>query len=105
MAVNPLVIVDAGVPGADNSYYSAQKALSTAGTGAKTLVPEIGWILVVPTANVSYLIRTVVAGPTYVTVVAANTAGMIWSDGTNIFASKSTGGAGSAAYFVVGHKP
>jgi hypothetical protein len=105
MAVNPLVIKGAGVPGADNSYYSVEKALVLTGGGAKDLVPEIGWILAVAVANVSYLIRTVVT-PTYVTLIPAATGyGMIWSDGTNIFASKSSGGAGTASYFVVAHKP
>ena len=105
MTINPLVIEGAAVPGQPDSYYSAEKTLATAGGGAKTLVPEVGWIMTVPTADVSYLIQTVDSPATYVTLIAANTAGMIWSDGTNIFTSKSSGGAGSAKYFVVGHKP
>lgn len=104
MSVNPLVIKGAGVPGAADSYYSVEKALALAGGGAKDLVPEVGWIMVVAVANVSYLIRTVVT-PTYVTLIAANTPGMLWSDGTNIFASKSSGGAGTANYFVLQHRP
>ncbi len=104
--VNPLVIEDAAVPGAANSYYSVQKALTLTGGGAFDLVPEIGWILIVPTSAVSYSIRTDDGSPeVFVTLVAANAGGMIWSDGTNIFASKSSGGAGAAAYFVVAHKP
>ncbi len=104
MAVNPLVIEDAGVPGAANSYYSVQKALATAGTNAYTAVPEVGWIIVLPVAAILWAIRTALA-PTYVTLIAANTAGMVWSDGTNIFVSKSSGGSGNAAYFVLQHKP
>lgn len=106
MSVNPLVIEDAAVPGAANSYYSAEKTLTLTGGGANDLVPEIGWILVVAVSAVSYLIRTDDGSPeVFITLVAANTGGMIWSDGTNIFASKSSGGAGSASYFVVAHKP
>lgn len=104
MAVNPLVIEGAGLPGAANSYYSVEKSLSTPGTNAFTLVPEVGWIMVVAVSAIAWAIKTVVT-PTYVTLIAANTPGMTWSDGTNIFVTKSSGGAGNALYFVLQHKP
>jgi hypothetical protein len=104
MAVNPLVIEDAAVPGAANSYYSAQKSLSTPGTNAFTLVPEIGWIQALAVANIVWALR-ITTSPTYVTLIPANTPGMVWSDGTNIFVSKTTGGAGNALYYVLQHKP
>ncbi len=105
MAVNPLVIEDAGVPGAANSYYSAEKTLVTVGTGAKDLVPEIGWIMFEATAATTVSIRTDDSPATYVVLIAAATGGMIWSDGSNIFASKTSGGAGTIKYFVVAYKP
>ena len=58
MAVNPLVIEDAAVPGAANSYYSAEKTLVTAGTNAHNLVPEVGWIMFEATAATTVSIRT-----------------------------------------------
>jgi len=104
MAVNPLVIKGAGVPGAADSYYSAQKSLSTPGTNAFTVVPEIGWIQVLAVANITWNIR-VTTVPAYSIIVPANAPGMVWSDGTNIFVSKTTSGAGNALYFVLQHRP
>src|SRR5262245_25011130 len=105
MTVAPLVIEEAGVPGAPNSYYSAEKTLVTTGGGAKNLVPEIGWIMFEATAATTVSIRTDDSPATYVVLIAAASSGMIWSDGTNIFASKTSGGAGTIKYFVVAHKP
>lgn len=105
MSVNPLVIEDAGLPGEANSYYSAQKSLSTAGTGAYTLVPEIGWIQAIAVSAISWNLRTDDSPATYAIIIAANTPGLIWSDGTNVFVSKSSGGAGNALYFVLQHRP
>jgi hypothetical protein len=39
---------------------------------------------------------------TFVTVLAANTAGMVWSDGSNLYAA---GASGNARYFVLASKP
>jgi hypothetical protein len=105
MTVNPLVIAGAGVPGAADSYWSALKSLSTPGTDEKTLVPEVGWIQVIAVAAISFVIMTDDSPATFTTILAANTAGMIWSDGSNIFVNKSTGGAGNATYYVLQHKP
>lgn len=102
---NQLVIKGAGIPGAPDSYYSELKTLSVAGSG-KTLVPEIGWILPVPTANMSYVLLTddTTSPPTYTTVEVANTGGALWSDGTNLFiANAST--ENDATYFVLAFKP
>lgn len=104
MSVNPLVITGAGLPGAADSYYSQEETLAVTGGGAFDLVPYIGWLLIVAVANIKYSIK-IAATPTYVDLIAANTGGVIWSDGTNIFASKSSGGAGSARFFVLQHRP
>jgi len=99
-----LIIQGAGVPGAADSYYSQEETLSATGS-AYTLVPQIGFIMVVAVANLSYVLQTVDASPpTYVTVLAANTAGMVWSDGTNLFVNNSSTTA-NARYFVLAHKP
>lgn len=103
--VNPLVIVDAAVPGDADSYYSEQKSLATAGGGAHTVVPEIGWIMAVPVTAVAYTLRTSISPATYATIIAAGGAGLIWSDGTNVFVTKASGGAANALYFVLQHKP
>jgi len=105
MTVNPLVIAGAGVPGAPDSYWSALKSLATAGSNAKTLVPEIGWIQAIAVAAISYVIMTDDSPATFTTILAANTAGMVWSDGSNVFVNKSTGGSGNATYYVLQHKP
>ena len=97
---NQLVIKGAGVPGAADSYYSEEKSLVIAAT--RKAVPEIGWIMVVAVASISYQLQTDISPATYVTVLAANTAGMLWSDGTNLYA---TAGSGTARYFVLAHKP
>jgi|SRR5882672_9737374 len=101
---NQLVIKGAGIPGAADSYYSQEETLSAIG-GAKTVIPQIGWLLVVAVASISYQLPVDDASPpTYVTVLAANTAGAVWSDGANLVASNS-GGTANARYFVLAHRP
>jgi hypothetical protein len=98
---NQLVIKGAGLPGAPDSYYSAEKSLVV--TGPRTLVPEIGWILVVAVSGVSYTLQTDDGSPPiYTTVLPANLAGCLWSDGSNLYATASSG---TALYFVLAHKP
>lgn len=97
--MDQLIIKGAGLPGAPDSYYSEEKSLSVT---TRAVVPEIGFIMVVATANVSYALQTVESPATYVTVLAANTAGMVWSDGTNLFAVATSA---TARYFVLAHKP
>lgn len=97
---NQLVLKGAGVPGAPDSYYSAEKSLVV--TSPRTLVPEIGWLMVVAVSGISYTLQTDISPATFVTVLAANTAGMLWSDGTNLYA---TAASGTARYFVLAHKP
>jgi len=103
-AVNPLVIEDAGVPGAADSYWSAEQSLATAGGGANTAVTAVGWLQIIAVAAISVKLR-ITTSPTFVTVLAANTPGMVWSDGTNIYVSKSSGGAGTAKFYILQHKP
>jgi len=97
---NQLVIAGAGVPGAADSYYSEEKSLTVVSPG--TLVPEVGFVMAVAVSGVSYALLTDVSPATYVTVLAANTAGMVWSDGSNLYAR---GASGTARYFVLAHKP
>jgi hypothetical protein len=93
---NQITTVDAGVAGAAGSYYSEEKALVV--TSPRTLVPEVGFIMVVAVAGVSYTLKVDESPDTYTTVLAANTAGMLWSDGANLYA---TGASGTARYFVL----
>jgi hypothetical protein len=98
---NQLVIKEAGVPGAADSYYSRQQSLTV--VSPRTLVPEVGWLMVTAVSGVSYQLMTVDASPpTFVTVLAANVNGTIWSDGANLYAA---GASGTARYFVLAHKP
>src|SRR6266576_4481667 len=96
---NQLIIEGAGVPGAPDSYYSEEKSLTVT---TRHVVPEIGWIIVVAVSGVSYTLQTDLSPATYVTVVAANVPGMIWSDGTNLYATASSA---TARYFVLAYKP
>lgn len=105
MTVNPLVIEEAGVPGAPNSYWSELQEPVTTGGGANDLITAIGWLQVIAKANHSYKLRTDISPETLVTVLAANTAGMLWSDGSNLFVTKSSGGAGTASFYILQHKP
>ena len=96
-----LIIEEAGLPGDPNSYYSEEKSLVV--TSPRTLVPEVGFIMVVAVSGVSYTLQTGDdSPPVYTTVLAANTAGMVWSDGANLYA---TAASGTALYFVLAHKP
>ncbi len=96
-----LIIEGAGVPGAPDSYYSEEKSLTV--VSPRTLVPEVGFIMVVAVSGVSYVLQTTDdSPPTFVTVLAANTAGMVWSDGSNLYAA---GASGTARYFVLAYKP
>lgn len=110
-----LVIVDAGVPGAVNSYYSEEKTLDAPGdpasppVAAYTLVPEIGFIFfeALP-ATVSVVIRTSISPPVYTTLIAAGGRGAVWSDGSNIFVLNTdavVSPSEAANYFVVAYKP
>ena len=110
-----LVIKDAGVPGAPNSYYSEEKTLVVAGdlgspaVAGFTLLPDIGFIFFedLP-ANVSVVIRTDDSPAAYVTLIAASGQGQIWSDGSNIFIKNAAAAASPEAeinYFVLAQKP
>jgi len=90
----------AGVPGAADSYYSEEKSLTV--VSPRTLVPEVGFIMVVAVSGVSFQLMIDESPATFVTVLAANTAGMVWSDGSNLYAA---GASGNARYFVLAHKP
>jgi hypothetical protein len=104
MAVNPLVIANAGLPGAADSYYSAEKTLSAIGS-AKTLIPEVGWILFEAGQDADLTIQIkITATPTYAALSAASAGACVWSDGTNIFVGNA-GTTTNAKYFVVAHKP
>ncbi len=96
---NQLIIKGAGVPGAPDSYYSEEKSLVVS---TRHVVPEIGFIQVVAVSGVSYTLQTDLSPATYVTVLAANTTGLVWSDGTNLYA---TATSATARYFVLAYKP
>lgn len=104
MAVNPLVIKEAGLPGAADSYYSAETSL-VAGASGNTLIPEIGWILWEAGQDVDLTVQLKIAAtPTYVVLIASTQGGAVWSDGTNLF----VGNAGTqvtAKYFILQHRP
>lgn len=97
---NQITIDGAGFPGEANSYYSDEKSLAVS---TRAVVPEVGFIMVVAVSGVSYTLQTADdSPPTYVTVLAANTTGMVWSDGVNLYA---TATSATARYFVLGYKP
>ena len=108
-----ILIVGAGVPGAANSYYSAQKDLVASGDGSSppvaeyTLIPDIGFLLFEDLADtLSVVIRT--AEDTYVTLIAAGGQGQVWSDGANLFLQNSAAPASpelEAHYYVLAQKP
>lgn len=97
---NQLIMEGAGVPGAPDSYYSEEQSLTV--VSPRTLVPEVGFIMVVAVSGVSYQLMVDESPATFVTVLAANAAGMVWSDGSNLYAA---GSSGTARYFVLAHKP
>jgi hypothetical protein len=102
---NQLIIKGAAVPGAADSYYSAKKTISAIG-GTNTVIPEIGWIIPVPAANMSIVLRTDAdsSPPTYDTVEVANVGGAQWSDGANLFVHNASSTA-NFTYYVLAHKP
>ena len=96
-----IIIEGAGLPGEADSYYSAEESLTV--VSPRTLIPQVGFIMVVAVSGVSYQLQTDDGSPaTFVTVLAANTTGMVWSDGSNLYAA---GASGTARYFVLAHKP
>jgi hypothetical protein len=97
---NQLIIEGAGVPGAADSYYSLEETLTV--VSPRTLIPQVGFIMAVAVAGVSYQLMVDDSPATFVTVLAANAAGMVWSDGSNLYAA---GASGNARYFVLAHKP
>lgn len=110
-----IVIVGAGLPGAANSYYSAEQTLVTPGdiasppVAAYTLVPDIGFLFFEDLgATQSVVILTDDSPATYLTLIAAGAQGQVWSDATNIFVKNTAAEASpeiSAKYFVVAQKP
>lgn len=110
-----IVIVDAGLPGKPNSYYSEEITLATtpgAGSpivaGRKT-IPNIGWILFEALPSGVEIDLALNTSPvTYVTLVAAGGPGQTWSDGTNVSVKDSNAVASpptSIKYFVLAEKP
>jgi hypothetical protein len=97
---NQLIIEGAGVPGAADSYYSVEESLTV--VSPRTLVPQVGFLMIVAVSGVSYQLMVDESPATFVTVLAANTAGMVWSDGSNLYAA---GASGTARYFVLAHRP
>jgi hypothetical protein len=97
---NQLIIEGAGVPGAADSYYSDEKSLTV--HSPRTLVPEVGFIMVVAVSGVSFQLMVDESPAMFVTALAANTTGTVWSDGSNLYAA---GASGNARYFVLAHKP
>lgn len=110
-----IVIKEAGLPGAPNSYYSEEKTLVTDGdTGSPavagyTVIPEIGWILFEDLgASQSVVLKTDTSPDTYATIIKAGSQGCVWSDGTNMFVENAAAAASpelTAKYFVLAEKP
>ncbi len=110
-----LVIKDAGVPGAPNSYYSQEETLVANGDGSSppvaeyTLIPQAGFIFFADLpATLSVVIRTDDSPATYVELIPAGAQGQIWSDGANCFVKNSAAPASpelEANYFVLARKP
>lgn len=110
-----IVIKDAGLPGAPNSYYSEEKTLVANGDGSSppvaeyTLIPEVGFILFEDlAATLSVVLRTDDSPETYASIIKAGTQGCVWSDGANLFLKNTAAPASpelSANYFVLAEKP
>lgn len=111
-----IVIKEAGVPGAQDSYYSELITLETPGAGDSpptfgyTLIPDIGFIMFKDlAADISVVLKTGESPDTYVTIIAASGQGMIWSDGTNCFVANAnvlaSPNTDSVSYFVLAQKP
>lgn len=110
-----IIIEDAGVPGAANSYYSSLQILEAAGDAGSppvagfTVVPDVGFIFFADLgATLSVMIRTDDSPATYVTLIAAGGQGQLWSDGSNIFVQNAAPIASpelTVSYYVVAQKP
>jgi hypothetical protein len=109
-----ITIVGAGVPGAQDSYYSELINLPATGddasppVGEYTLVPEVGFIFFVTLASgLTVVLRTDDSPAAYSTILAA-APGMIWSDGSNVFIQNANAVASppdEASYYVLARKP
>lgn len=110
-----IVIVGAGVPGAPNSYYSELIDLVANGDGSSppiaeyTLIPQIGFIMFSDlAATLSVVLRTDDSPESFVTIIAAGSQGLIWSDGSNCFLQNTASPASpelEAHYWVLAQKP
>lgn len=100
MAGGQIVIEGAGLPGAANSYYSAEKSL-TCGASGYTLVPEVGFIMFEAGLDADLtLALKIAATPTYATLSASQAGALVWSDGTNLYVHN-VGTQATAKYFCL----
>ena len=79
LALTKLILASSSV-NADTAGAYLDAATVTAAASTTTLVP-IGMYLLIPTANVSVQVYN---GSSWVTLIAANTGGTLFSDGINV---------------------
>ena len=86
LSPNKIILANAATNTAGAYFEPTAVTAVTAGT----VVPA-GLYQALPTANVSIQFNTStnIASPTWTTILAANTAGIVWSDGTNVQAVSS----------------
>jgi hypothetical protein len=91
LSANKIILANAATNTA-GAYFEPQAVIATNTSNVGTVVPA-GLYQALPTANVviQFNTSTNIAAPTWTTVIAANTAGIVWSDGTNVQALSTTG--------------
>jgi len=91
LSANKIILANAATNTA-GAYFEPTAVIATNTSNVGTVVPA-GLYQALPTANVSIQFNTStnIAAPTWTTVLAANTAGIVWSDGTNVQALSVSG--------------
>ena len=91
LSPNKIILANAATNTA-GAYFEPFAIIATNTSNVGTVVP-VGLYQALPTANVviQFNTSTNIAAPTWTTVIAANTAGIVWSDGTNVQALSTSG--------------
>jgi len=84
LSPNKIILANAATNTA-GAYFEPTAITAANASGVGTVVPA-GLYQALPTANVviQFNTSTNIASPTWTNVLAANTAGIVWSDGTNV---------------------
>ena len=98
LSPNKIILANAATNTA-GAYFEPQAVIATNTSNVGTVVPA-GLYQALPTANVSIQFNTStnIAAPTWTTILAANTAGIVWSDGTNVQALSTNSAATITLY-------